>query len=207
MLTRPLAICLVFVVASAAAPAKRPGTPKAIDLCPLRVGNTWEFEMELGNATSTFTTHMVKVEKFDGEQLFESVREIDGRASGAAQILSANEKGLFRHRTNGQEVTPPLCMIKYPFKPGDKWTSKVRVGDRETEISAAAGEPTEVEVPAGKFIAYPVTMVEEQNGANQQTTYWYAADVGCVLQIGTRDGKPWYTYRLKKFTPAAKDDK
>jgi hypothetical protein len=207
MLTRPLAIALVFVAASAAAPAKRPGTPKAIDFCPLRVGNTWEFEMELGNATSAFTTHMVKVDKVDGQQLFESVREIDGRASGGGQILSANENGLFRHRTNGQDVMPPLCMVKYPFKPGEKWTSRVKIGDRETEISASAGEPTEVEVPAGKFTAYPVTMIEEQNGATQQTTYWYAADVGCVLQTGTRDGKPWYTYRLKKFTPAAKDDK
>jgi len=207
MSLRPLAVGFVAVACAVAAPNKRPDAPKEIDFCPLQVGNTWEFDMLLGGNTSVFTTRVTGTEKVDGREVFELKREVDGRANGASQLLLGTREGLLKYRISGQDVTPPQCLIKYPFKPGDKWTSKVRIGDRETEIHAVAGEPAEVEVPAGKFKGHPVTTTEDQSGVVTETTYWFVPDVGVALQSATRDGNAWYTYKLRKFTPAAKDRK
>lgn len=206
-MTRSLVAVLIAAAAATAAPAPPAKPPaKALNLYPLQAGNKWEYEVEVGGQTQTATMHVAKVEKVDGKELARLEAEVAGAPAGTTEHLAANEKGVFRHRFNGAEIDPPVCLIQYPFKAGTTWETKMAFGALNLEVKASAGDPTTVEVPAGKFKAYPVQLETEQGGVKIQTTYYFAEDVGVVSQT-FQVGETTVRLQLKKFTPGGKDGK
>ncbi|MGA1821645.1 MAG: CARDB domain-containing protein [Thermoplasmatota archaeon] len=81
----------------------------------------------------------------------------------------------------GYEYTPPLEEFDFPLIPGDTWSTDVTAGipftggeGAELHLESECGDPTGIEVPAGSFDAYPITV----NGVD---SLWFNASVGnCV---------------------------
>jgi hypothetical protein len=84
---------------------------------------------------------------------------------------------------NGVEVSPPLCLIKYPLKQGQTWESEMMTGSGpKAKVEGTQGGPEEVQVPAGKYRAIPCTIVVTAGTAKYTNVFWFAEDVGIVKQ-------------------------
>ena len=85
----------------------------------------------------------------------------------------------------------PAVLLKLPAKPGDTWT--------EAHLTWTVWE-AEVEVPAGKSTAIPVSTELEVPGEAGKRTVWFAPGVGMVKTVTTAFGIDRTTV-LKSFTP------
>ena len=179
-------------------------------LYPLELGNRWEFELKAGSLKWTLTYTIGKIEKVEGKTLARLESEIDGTIKGS-EDLAVSETGVYRHRSDGVEIKPPVCLIRYPFKAGASWiATKYGLDGKLVEVKASAGEPTEIEVPAGKFRAYPVTLeAVQKNGMTVVSTYYFADGIGIVRQVDDYGDKQVQMelkrFTLKQFTPGGKD--
>jgi hypothetical protein len=195
----PVVAAMFVALPAIAAPLPTAKPNRNLNLYPLQSGNRWEFEMESAGAKTTMTYTITKVENVEGKYLAQIDGDVDGTTAGT-EHLAISETGVFRHRFNGVEVDPPVRIIPYPFKPGASWTVKTKLGTETVEIKGVAGEPTEVDVPAGKFKAYPVTLELNVNDTPITSTYHFAENIGIVSQTIVI-GEMTVRMRLKKFTP------
>jgi hypothetical protein len=200
MCHRPLFVAFVVTLSAVAAPLPAPKTSKAPDMYPLQLGNRWEFEAEIGGEKKSVVYTIDKIEKVDGKSLARMTGKLDGVAVASTEHLAVSESGVFRHRSDGVEADPPILLVPHPFKPGATWKSKTKVGAETWEITGSTGEPTEVETPAGKFKAFPVTLEVNQNGMNINSTYYFAENVGIVSQTMMVGDTTILRMQLKKFT-------
>ena len=99
------------------------------------------------------------------------------------------------------DTTPPICLLRYPVKPGDTWEGEHQSAGEKSKVVVKIGEFQEIKVPAGKYKAITATLTTSIKGQNITTTYWFAANVGIVKQtamIGALD----INMELEKFEPA-----
>lgn len=147
---------------------------------PLVAGNQWTYQLTVNGNAVTMVSKIAKIETIDQLKLARLEAEVGGNV-GQTEHLQQTDKGVFRHRANGIEVTPPLMLMKYPFKAGEKWGGEFTALGQKAKYSCEAGEET-VEVAAGKFKTARIVVTVEQNGQNIATTYWFAENVGFVKQ-------------------------
>jgi eukaryotic-like serine/threonine-protein kinase len=187
---------------------------KISNLYPLELGNCWDYEVKAGPLRWTSTYTVDRIESVDGKTV--ARLEHDGKIK-TSDHWSVNETGVYRHRNDGVEFDPPVCFVQYPFKAGASWTAKYKLGARTDEakrmvdVKASAGDPVEIEVPAGKFKAFPVTLEAVQNGTTAISTYYFAEGVGIVRQVedsgDMKVQKELKRAKLKRFTPGGSDKK
>ena len=167
---------------------------------PLKAGNKWTYQIESDTAAkgSKLINQIAKIEKINGVSLSRLETTMKGRVA-ATEHLSVNEKGVFRDRVNGGEITPPICMLKFPIKKGSTWKVESKVGEEKLSVSCKSDEE-EIEVPAGKFKTVKVVMDAEVVGAGiiVSTTYWFAQGVGVVKQHVNINSMQ-FTLLLEKF--------
>ena len=110
-----------------------------------------------------------------------------------------NEKGIFRHRYNGVEITPPICLLKFPIKKNDSWKTESVTGKEKVKMACKSDEE-EIEVPAGKFKTVKVVLDAEvvDAGIIVSTTYWFASRTGIVKQHVNINGMQ-FSILLEKF--------
>ena len=151
---------------------------------PLKAGNKWTYQIESDTAAkgSKLINQIAKIEKIDGVSLSRLETTAKGKVV-ASEHLSITGKGIFRNRYNGTEVSPPICMLKFPIKKDSTWKVESKVGEEKLSVSCKLDEE-EIEVPAGKFKTVKVVMDAEVVGAGiiVSTTYWFAQGVGVVKQ-------------------------
>ena len=85
---------------------------------PLNAGNKWTYQIESDNipkGSAKLVNQIAKIEKIDNVSLARLETTAKERIA-ATEHLSVNEKGIFRHRYNGVEITPPICLLKFPIK-------------------------------------------------------------------------------------------
>ena len=111
--------------------------------------------------------------------------------------LSSGGKGIFRHRINGIEAVPPMCVLRYPVKAGDSWMTDAKLGEQTAKLTSRVGAE-EVTVPAGKYKAVTVQVEGEADGAKIRATYWFVANIGLVKQVGDIGGTQ-VTLEMEKF--------
>jgi len=153
---------------------------------PLQAGNQWTYQLTVNGNAQTMVSKIAKIETIDKLMLARLEAEVGGNV-GQTEHLQQTDKGIFRHRSNGLEVTPPLMLMKYPFKDGEKWGGEFMALGQKAKYTCEAGEET-VEVPAGKFKTARIVVTVEQNGLNIGTTYWFAENVGFVKQTVDLNG-------------------
>jgi hypothetical protein len=171
--------------------AQPPAAPTTPDMAyyPAKVGSKWTYTVEANNEKMSAVLQLAKQETIDGQLLYLLNSTLQGQAVGN-EHLSLTEKGLFRHRFNGQEIKPPVCLLKFPVKDGESWTQDAAVGEIQLKITCKASIE-DVTVPAGKFEkAVKVTMETAVSGQNISNIYWYAKNAGIVKQEMNLAGTP-----------------
>jgi hypothetical protein len=185
------ALSLLFVVVPAAPAAPVPKhlmKPGPELYYPTRLGTKWAYEEDKCESHVAIT----RVEMKDGA--FHITETHTRKVDSAKRTLTimVSEKGVFRTSVNDHKDDPPLCWLKLPVKPGERWYG----GDWFT-----AADLEDIETPAGKFRAIPVTHESDGNFIallpGPSYTRWFAPGVGLIRQrCGQRD-----QFILKSFTP------
>jgi hypothetical protein len=182
----------VFVVLVTALPGVSqvaPDKKKLPDYYPLKAGTKWTYELDAGNGQKVqLTNQIVKIETIDGQSLARIESVVNGMVA-ATEHLASTPKGVFRHRVNGVEVKPPVCIMKYPFKEGESWVAEPMVGPQQLKMSIRSGSNEEVTSPSGKYKTVTVVVETSVNGVKLNSTSWHAPDVGIVKQITEIGGK------------------
>lgn len=168
---------------------------------PLKAGNKWTYQIDsdaVAKGSAKLVNEIAKMEKIDGVSLARLETTAKERVA-ATEHLSVNEKGIFRHRYNGGEITPPICLLKFPIKKDSTWKTESMAGKEKLSVSCKSDEE-EIEVPAGKFKTMKVVMDAEVAGAGilVSTTYWFAQGVGIVKQHVNINSMQ-FTLLLEKF--------
>lgn len=179
---------------------------------PTELAATWLYEEDFGWGKHEIRYKVTSVEK-QSDGLVVSVGPPNPGRINTADRWLVSEKGLFRLQVAGVKLDAPLCVLRLPFKSGEKW--KVRIsGSRQlprdadgnqivSSIQTQTGSVTEaaveeVVVPAGKYRAVRVEMVHSPAGGKEtRYTSWFAPGVGEVKVVV--DGNK--VRILKSFTP------
>jgi hypothetical protein len=93
----------------------------------------------------------------------------------------------------------PLPLLTLPAKPGDTW-SVLESDDVRTTYTVGAAE--RVKVPAGEFVAVPVTRVTKAGTAwSRRWQYWYAPGAGAVKWTYGTEGEVEGEIVMTAFSP------
>jgi hypothetical protein len=173
------------------------GQDKAPDYFPLTAGTKWSYELMQGGKKIKINSQIAKVEKMDGKSLSLFETTINGEVA-ATEHLASTEAGVFRHRVNGIELSPPVCILKYPLKKDDTWEAESTIANEQLKIKGKVFDNEEVTVAAGKYKAFRVEVETSAAGMRATTIFWFAPDVGVVKQTTENAGKT-VTAELEKF--------
>jgi hypothetical protein len=185
------AITGVFVVLLAALPgwAQAPAPAGPPNYYPLKPGTKWHYQIDLGGGQKgTMVNQIAKIENIDGKDMARLESVVNGNVV-ATEHLSSNDQGVFRNRYNGVEVSPPICLLKYPVKEGASWEIQTKIADQQVAITGREGKSEDVQVPAGKYQAVTSVVEATVNGVKTSTSYWFAEKVGMVKQTLDLAGK------------------
>ncbi|MDB5310245.1 MAG: hypothetical protein JWO38_4447 [Gemmataceae bacterium] len=165
---------------------------------PTKPGTKWTYQFPDADIVLVIT----KVEEKDGRRIVSvgRVRE-DGKTTPHEKVevsdkgLRRLEESVFRVRIDGGPELedgwavrkPPLCLLKLPVKPDEKWEVQL-TPELPATLTARAAE--RVKVPAGEFEAVPVDYVAAVPGREEMRfRYWYAPGVGVVKWTFGKDGE------------------
>lgn len=200
-------LVVALAALSTASPSRATGPAaeaKAPDYYPLKVGTKWHYQFESNDGQKAQLTNQIGgVEQIDGRELARLEVYNQGQKSPYTEHLASTEGGVFRVRMSSLDLSPPMCLIRYPLKAGQTWGGVTSVGGRRMTIEAKQGRPEEVRVPAGTFRAIPCTIVVSDGADKAPTTLWFAEGVGIVKQR-SENGTQTITLELTKYEPAAK---
>jgi len=191
----------IFVVLATALPGVSQvaqDKKKLPDYYPLKAGTKWTYDVDAGAGQKVQVTNQIaKIEMIDGKSLARLETVVNGMVV-ATEHLANTAKGVFRHRAQGADAVPPVCVVKYPFTEGEKWESETTIGPQHLKMSMLSGKNEEVTVPAGKYKTVTVVVETSVNGTKINSTSWFARDVGIVKQV-TELGDKVIKLELAKF--------
>lgn len=191
-------LILVFVFAiTGAAQERATSKEKAPDYYPLKPGTKWFYDMTVNGQKIKANNQVAKIETIDGKSLALVETVINGMVAGS-EHMTATDKGVFRHRAYGVEISPPVCVLKYPFKKDETWETDTTIGGQKVKVKSKAIGDEEITVPAGKYKTVKCEAETTLGPSQFTTTYWFAADVGVVKQVATIMDKD-ITLELEKF--------
>jgi hypothetical protein len=147
---------------------------------PLKVGAKWHYRLE-SNSRFKLTVRVADVERVDGEAVVARLQEVVDGVITRTEDVSSTATGIFRHHSNGLDLSPPLCLLTFPARVGQSWHSDVRFNEYKGTAACRIAGTEEVEVPAGKFKAI---VVHRDNQLDVGPTYryveWFAPGIGPV---------------------------
>ena len=202
-MSRGLATCLVLVAVLPVGSAPRLKEEAARTYFPMTVGDRWVVELRYATTADEYTEVVTAVDQKDGATIVTVGREADGKV-GPLSHVKVTDEGLFRMSNLGTTYDPPYCILKFPVKPGQAWTSEVTSGGAvRTTFKYKAIQEEDVEVPAGKFRAFRLEVDIDSRGQTRKSVIWYAPRVG-IVKMDHQDGESSYVRLLKKFEPGKK---
>lgn len=194
----------MFVTALLAATLAAP-VPKAMPVLylPTTVGTKRVYETRRDDKVLCETTEVVTKVEAKGDGYTVTVEGDDQPGGGWTQAFVVSAKGVAFQLDPEAEAEP---VFKSGLKAGDTWKVE-HTGPRKGlgETTFTVGKEEEVEVPAGKYKAIPVTRelpLDGRRGA--KTTTWYAPGVGVVKKEVDSLGGGGVTV-LTSFTPGKGD--
>jgi hypothetical protein len=178
-----------LLAATLAAPVPKDKESKAY--YPTVLGTKQVEELTTKSVKMDQTAEVTKVEEKDG--VYTVTLAQPGKGEGSAVVCEVTGTTI----TILVGGTERMKVFDLGVKAGDSWTSEIEVGGRKRTTTHTVGKEEEVEVPAGKFKAIPVTQ-QEQGRRRGKVTQWYAPGVGVVKS----ESDSGATRVLKEFTPA-----
>jgi hypothetical protein len=163
---------------------------------PIKVGSSWEYASGGKKVVVKVAAH----EKVGDVMCARFETSTDGGAF--SEHVAVKSDGVFKFRANGQNIEPPLLMLKLPAKKGDSWSVKSEVQGysifgkyavSEEKISVEKVDYTTISVKSSDLIlAGRLTMLED----------FYAKDVGLIRKtVKMPDAQIDVVIELVKFTP------
>ncbi|WP_157369176.1 TapB family protein [Zavarzinella formosa] len=192
---RAICVCLLMFAGFAQAEEKTPED----DLYPLEIGNTWTYKVS--GQEDRFIIRVAAMEKVGDYDCYRLEAMLRDKPVGTEHLLVA-KNGIFRARTDKDDVTPPVCILQFPTKKGTTWKGEYKLGGKAANASFV-GDTETVTVPAGKFATVSVQADLAEMGGKVRTTLWFAPNVGVVKQT-LEEGKRTLTLELEKFQKAEK---
>ena len=177
-----LAVCIGvgLLLATLTGAQDPPKSDRPHNYYPMQVGNEWHYRVSVGGNDGEVMTTIARTETIDKVPLALLEGYMKDKLIATEHLLQ-NEAGIYRYRNNGQVVTPPLMLLKYPIKFGAKWGGDIVVGKEKAVYVAESSEET-VEVPAGKFKTVRVDIKLDEGGQTAKISYWFCQNIGFVKQ-------------------------
>ena len=199
---RWVAAILIVLATGLPSAAQAPhGNQKLPDYYPMKTGTKWTYRVDSGNGKSvTVISQIAKNETIDGQSMARLEIAVNGNVA-ATEHLTSTAEGVFRCRYNGVEVSPPLCILQYPFKEDATWEANPTIGAQALKVKLVSAKLEEVATPVGKYKAAPVVSETIVNGTKITTRLWFVADMGIVKQ-DTDIGEQKIKMELIKFEPS-----
>jgi hypothetical protein len=173
---------------------------KQPDYFPLSVGTKWTYEVNGGPGRKTLVTNQItKMETIGGKTLARLEAVVNGKVIGT-EHLSSTPEGVFRHRLNADELNPPVCILKYPIREGDRWIMNTTHGSQQLKLAFQSKEMKTLTLPSGNYTAIPVVVESSVNGTYITATSWYAPEIGLVQEFKDVGGNTT-NLQLVKFEP------
>jgi hypothetical protein len=175
---------------------------KAAIYYPLKAGTKWHYQLDTSDGQKIqLTSQIGGVDNVDGKDLARLEIFANGQKLPQTEHLESRDDGVYRVRMNNADISPPICLIKYPVKPGQTWGAETTTGGQKMKVDCSEGKAEEVQVPAGKYQAIPCTFVATVGPAKFTTVFWFAEGVGIVKQR-SEQGPQTVTMELTKYEPA-----
>jgi hypothetical protein len=165
----------------------------------MKVGTKWHYQLDAGNGQKVqIVSEIGGVDTFNGKSLARLEVAANGKKIPTTEHLQSDENGAYRVRMNEMEVSPPICLIKYPLKEGQTWGGETSAAGQKMKVDCSEGKPEEVQVPAGKYEAIPTTITVTQGPIRLKNVFWFAKDVGIIKQR-SEIGPQTVTLELTKY--------
>ncbi len=148
---------------------------------PLSIGTTWTYKTGEGNH---FVMKVTKEEKV-GDVPCMRIDLLEGKPLKEVghEMISVTSDGVYRNAFSSAVPDKPVRILKLPLKAGDSWTIDGKALGDPFKGKFTVGEERQIEVPAGKYKAFPITSEDlDASGLLASTTSWYARDVGLIKQ-------------------------
>ena len=130
----------------------------------------------------------MKLETVDGKSLALLETVVGGNVTNT-EHLAATDKGVYRYRVDGTELSPPVCVLKYPLKKNETWETESIIANEQVKVKGKVIDAEEVTVPAGTYKTFRVEIETSVAGMQATLTFWVAPDVGIVKQTIDGSGK------------------
>lgn len=143
---------------------------------PAKEGHTWEYRetvtVEGKKSTASRTVLVTGRAEAGGIECL----VIHGWGGSETAAVLVDAEGLKIVSMNGTIQKAPVAFLRFPLEPRNRWTAELNLGDESRSFSIEVLPKETVEVPAGKFEAFPVEVRSDELTAR----IWLAADVGEV---------------------------
>jgi hypothetical protein len=180
-----LVLAIVFVSAALSATTYQEKTP---DYFPLTAGTKWFYTFDHGGKKTKFNRQIGKLETVDGKSLALLETVVGGNVTNT-EHLTTTDKGVYRYRVDGTELSPPVCVLKYPLKKNETWETESIIANEQVKVKGKVIDAEEVTVPAGTYKTFRVEVETSVAGMQATLTFWVAPDVGIVKQTIDGSGK------------------
>src|SRR5262245_46882464 len=131
-------------------------SPRPPSYFPTTVGARWVYEMRGGGQ---FVEVVTDVAEKDGATVVSVGYEAAGGKGLPSHAIARRKDGLHMTDEGGTTCGPPICLLRFPIRDGDKWETRSarpdigRVFDKREAVQIE-----EVETPAGKFQAVRIEL-------------------------------------------------
>lgn len=178
--TAPVALASMLALLGSTAGQDGKEGKKATYYYPTTVGTKLVFDSTHSNgAKSTITLLVKNVIAVKGGFRVTALR-IVGNGSAINTVTEVASRGVLLIGSHDREHPEPELILKLPAIAGDSWPAPKMEG--VVDAIHTVGKEVEIEVPAGKFKAIPVTTtLDGRKGAG--TTTWYAPGLGSIKTV------------------------
>jgi hypothetical protein len=189
-----------ILLVMAAAPVPKPAEPKYY--FPTEVGVKWELLIS-GQPNREDIRHsyvISAVEEKDGAKIVSLKRTVEKVTYNAGKVTVTTE-GVSDSGSKDNGFDPPLPILKSPFDKDATWKWKGKYGENGRSQTRTIVGTEEITVPAGKFTALKVNVVEERDDTDHQfkRTEWHVLNVGRVKGVTGN-----LVEEMTSFTPVKK---
>ncbi|MCE9564865.1 MAG: DUF3108 domain-containing protein [Planctomycetes bacterium] len=194
---RSLGILPAFGFILLAASAHGGASPKQVSDSWTNPGTKWVYQTE----TEIYELLVTTAEQKGDTRVLHLEQSQDGKLT-MSDNWGISSEGICRTSLTGIAGDPAAFLVKFSYKPGEKWTARADLkGDVTLTQSFTAREFEIVKVPAGTFHAIHVEFLTEATGERTVgAEYWFAPDAG-IVKMRVQKGDGIVTHELKSFTP------
>jgi len=171
--------------------------PKQVPESWTNPGTKWVYKTD----TETYELLVTSAEQKGDTRIIHLEQSQDGKLTMSDNWAISSE-GVCRTSLTGVEGDEATFLVKFPFKPNEKWSASATLkGGITLTQNFTAGSVEIVKVPAGPFQAVHVVFsIEATEERTVGAEYWFAPDVG-IVKMRVQKGDGIVTHELKSFTP------